>query len=263
MSQPTVCAICLVNGRESMVRRAVASFRAQTYEAKQLFILDTGEIEVPVMQQDGVYQEYMPTYSASTIGRLRNEANAYAGAMNCDVIVHADSDDLSHPRRIEEQVALLQASQKECVGYREVLFWQQIMWEGRAWLYMNNDPRYCIGASLCYWRAAWERRPFPDLPKAKGGTGEDTEWLREINSLGVTSHYFAMPGTPSMEWVEKTNRGPSPFLGMVGTGEPRLICAIHGGNSQHYDPAGFIAQGSQNWKRVPEWDAHCRERMAL
>jgi glycosyltransferase involved in cell wall biosynthesis len=242
MSQPTVCAIMLVNGRPEMVRRAIASFRAQTYEAKRLFILDTGEVEVPVMQEDGVYQEYMPKARAATIGWLRNEANSYAlsGMLNCDVIVHTDSDDWSHPRRIEEQVTLLQASGKECVGYREVIFWQHrpIEDDGEAWLYTNNDPRYCIGASLCYWRAAWERRPFKDLPKG-ASTGEDVEWLYEIDSQGVSA---GLHGNPFPE-------------------DPRLICSIHASNTRDY--SDIAVNGSNNWKRVAEWDAHARKVMQL
>jgi Glycosyl transferase family 2 len=255
MSQPTVCAIMLVNGRHEMVRRAVASFRAQTYEAKRLLLWDTGEPPFDnAIYPPGIHHVLEGGQSKS-IGALRNDANDFA--IDAEIFIHWDSDDWAHPRRIEEQVALLQASGKECVGYREVLFWDSVKapkapnWADKqeAWLYTNNDPRYCIGASLCYWRAAWERRLFPDLPKAKGGTGEDTEFLREVNSLGI----------PAIPWD-----GDAPHRGWEDMeDEPRLICAIHGGNSQHYDPAGYVAQGSQNWKRVEAWDTHCRDRMAL
>ncbi len=40
---PTVACVMLVNGRPDMVKRAVASFRAQTYENSKLLIWDTGE----------------------------------------------------------------------------------------------------------------------------------------------------------------------------------------------------------------------------
>ena len=41
-----------------------------------------------------------------------------------DILVHLDDDDYSHPNRIAEQVVLLQSSGADCVGYREMLFWQ-------------------------------------------------------------------------------------------------------------------------------------------
>jgi hypothetical protein len=109
---------------------------------------------------------------------------------------------------------------------------------GEAWLFHNHpSPAYCIGSSLAYWRKTWEARPFPDLPKGKGSTGEDTEWLKGVDSLGVDS-----------------------VRAYQGFGGPRMICSIHGGNtSTQYETIGE----SRSWKRVPEWDEHCRKVMAL
>jgi hypothetical protein len=39
-----------------------------------------------------------------------------------------------------------------------------------------------------------------------------------------------------------------------------MIASIHGGNTQNYD---LVVGQSTNWRRVPEWDAHCRKVMAL
>src|SRR6185436_15303374 len=142
MSNPTVCAMCLVNGRAEMVKRAIKAFKEQTYTGERWLL----------SFNDG---------SGATIGTLRNRA---VESIRADIIVHWDSDDWSHPRRIEEQVALLQSSGKECVGYREMLFWDSRECQGRAadgssvgpptrvaaaWLYTNRDTRYCLGASLC------------------------------------------------------------------------------------------------------------------
>ena len=109
--------------------------------------------------------------------------------------------DLSHPRRLEEQVALLIASGKECVGYRELLFWDtrvaQIRVDpskpgpggrgclgtvekvGEAWLYSNTNPAYCLATSLCYWRKTWEAKPFPDAM-----IGSEREWLKGLDTVG-------------------------------------------------------------------------------
>ncbi len=41
-----------------------------------------------------------------------------------------------------------------------------------------------------------------------------------------------------------------------------MIASIHGGNtSTQYADLGRVE--SNNWRRAPEWDAHCRERMKL
>ncbi len=243
MSNPSVCAIMLVNGRAEMAARACASFAAQAYQDAWLLIYDTGLERLMVNPPAGskwVVATPTPDGKTRSVGELRNRANH--AAATADILIHWDSDDWSHPNRIAEQVELLRASGKQCVGYRDMLFWDSR--EGHfcgSWLYTATDPRYCVGTSLCYWRKTWEARPFADLPKTIGGKGEDTEWLREIDSLGVCSWQ-------SRRVVE------------VGEYEPRMIASIHGGNtSTQYED---IAQ-SHNWRRAPEWDSYCRERMAL
>ncbi len=253
-SNPNILAVMLVSGRASMVARAVRSFQAQTYQARRLFVLDTGVDPVPVVQSDGVYYEHMPELGAQSIGRLRNAANAYAdpACLNCDVICHFDSDDLSHPRRIEEQVALLQASGKACVGYSDMLFWDET--EGHlcgawlfygAWLY-TGQPKYCLGTSLAYWRETWEKRPFEDLPKGPTGRGEDAAWLAGISHLGVSS----LTGPPDVHGA------------IADRGEARMIASLHGSNTSHMASLA-IKVGDRMMKRVQGWDFYCRDRMRL
>jgi len=259
----------LVNGREEMVRRAERSFQAQTYEQKTLLIYDTSPDDVADLADkagipcdDPAIITLESTASdhhgrAKTIGYLRNRANH--GAEHASVILHWDSDDWSHANRIAEQVALLQASGKDCVGYREMLFWQQptegslphglAEYEcecesciGGAWLYSQSRKHYCVGTSLCYWRRVWERRPFEDLPKPGGGTGEDTKWLEGVSSLGVS----AQGGTTAVD----------------GDGiEPRMIATIHWANTNAANYRECLAGNSPQWKRVPEWDARVRAIM--
>ena len=285
-SNPTVCAVCLVNGRQEMVARAIRCFREQTYERKRLLIVNSGPDPVLDAETDQMWEPCFVGIDRLTIGELRNHGNKYAShhyVLNADrpeIFVHWDSDDWSHPRRIEEQVALLQASGKECVGYRDMLFWRECaMCEGgrgnilpacpkcglkydpsretpvgEAWLYTNTSPKYCIGTSLCYWRRVWEARPFPDAPKRPGESGEDTLWLREVDSYGAPSVVWNHPdGGPTVLPSYDTNDPP----------QPRMIASIHGGNTstQYQDVVGM--QSSPSWKRTPEWDAHCRSRMQL
>jgi len=123
---------------------------------------------------------------------------------------------------------MLQSRGADAVGYREMLFWDT-RGPGEAWLYSNRDPAYCICASLCYWRTAWERHPF--VARMIGEAGNATEsdprsWLVELRTLGVTS-----------------------------LAEPRMIATIHGHNtSDSYSPDRMR---SREWRRVPEWDDYC------
>ena len=174
-----------------------------------------------------------------TIGALRNQANQYAAL--AEVFVHFDDDDYSHPNRIAEQVALLQASGADCVGYNEMLFWRErdvqlSTWPGEAWLYTGTRGGVpALGTSLCYWRKTWERHHF-----ANETQGVEDHWLREKNVVGVSSLQHPRE--------------------IMCDEDPRMIARIHGGNTSNgYDLEKHVANGSREWKRVLEWDARVRE----
>ncbi len=255
---PSVCAVLLTRDRPEMTKQAVRSFEAQTYPAKRLVIYDTstGQANNVITRHRGHYQKIVIGDIPKTIGELRNAANALVRGDE-EIIVTFDSDDLSHANRISEQVQLLQNSGADCVGYREVLFWREPVTcgtqsGGEAWLYTNPDPRYCIGASLAYWRASWERHPFPALPTGPESSSEDHEWLKGVRSVGVsgliTGVLPAEAGPTIGEYM------PAPF-----NAGPRLLCRIHGQNTMNY--SRVLHEGT-TWHRVPAWDRYCRERFA-
>ena len=259
MSEPLVCAIMLTKDRPEMAARAVRAFREQTYPNKDLIVWCTGEQE-PLNWYGGptpsprcpvplIYKENR----GLSIGALRNEAIGWAD--DYDIIIHFDDDDVSHPNRIAEQVAHLQSSGADVVGYNELLFWRthqrfthgnpsggtstvNLEHEGEAWIWKNNTG--AAGSSFCYWRNTWERKPFPDLPHPDRGGGEDFQWAQGLNVACVSC------------FPREENRGEH-F-------EPRLICSIHGGNVTPYSE---IIEKSNNWRRAPGWDECARSKMCL
>lgn len=255
MVEPLACCVMLTRDRPQMAKRAVECFRLQTYQRRKLLVIDTGSNSdaYVYMGREGMLINEQLFHNPSTgareltIGSLRNLAN---GNTNADVLIHWDDDDYSHPNRIEEQVALLQSSGKQAVGYRDMLFWRKCERhemkcnsdDAQAWLYSNKDPRYCLGTSLCYWRSAWEARPFQNISR-----GEDKAWLRDMDAMGIHS-------IPSMD-----HRGLTRDLISSLDSDPRMIASIHGGNHVVYEPE----KSPGNFKRVPEFDALCRERMSL
>ena len=213
--KPHVCGVMLSHGRAEMKQFAIDAFWKQSYHHKSLLIW-TNEADKP-------------------IGELRNEANDYARA---DILIHWDDDDWSHPNRIAEQVALIQASGADCVGYREMLFWREV--EQEAWLYVNDNPNWALGTSLCYWRKAWERRPFEAISH-----GEDTAWLRGLKVASISSLTSGNPKSVASQ-----------------SAPPYMIARIHAGNAGNnaYNPEE-MAKASE-WQSVPAWDGFCREVFA-
>ncbi len=242
---PTVACVMLTCDRPEYARRAVECFRSQTYENKQLLIFDTGNDSAGYFgDYDDVSHRWADlSWQSKTIGELRNEANV----STCrDILIHWDDDDWSHPNRIAEQVALLQSSGADCVGYREMLFWDERktgswMLEGmaplnEAWLYSVPSPSWVLGTSFCYWRRVWEQHKFPDLPRLVDGkpvpdsASEDVIWRRGVRCAGYSS--------------------------LTPDGYPRMIARIHGGNTTNY--ADLLGTRAGNtWKRAPKWDEHC------
>lgn len=286
MSEPLVCAVMLTRDRPEMARRAINCFLAQKFSDGlyvHLGIINSGgeaygkrlwEENQIINAPDPLGRSSYPspnqavsmfiskgTYgggvSRETVGNLRNQA---VSGFNYDVIIHWDDDDWSHPNRISEQVAFLQSSGAEAVGYRDMLFWRTMRLTGaqmteipsgkrtlfaepmeQAYLYSNSNPNYCLGTSLCYWRKTWERRPFEDLPKNGKGTGEDSRWLEGVQAVGATVF------------------GPGHGI----EDGPVMIASMHGGNTMKIDIEDWRRRGSREFKRVPGWDQYCRERMTL
>ena len=271
----------LTADRPEYARRAVECFRRQTYPAKRLLIYDTGTDDAEDCPGDYPLVIWIPEESRGrTIGELRNAANSHVEGVEvdlsagtskdcgADILIHWDDDDYSHPNRIAEQVALLQSSGADVVGYRECLFWRETpqaikdhyaevqrryptdpnvpmpahlqLRLGEAWLYSNPDPRYCLGTSLCYWRKTWERKPFEATSQ-----GEDIRFCTGLKCIGIPSTF---------RWMGPSGSGHDDL-------QPRMIARIHSGNtSTVYRPelmAAIERQGGE-WKRVPEWDSYCR-----
>lgn len=249
----------LTANRPAMAKQAVENFRAQTYQNKRLLVYDTSaeEIEWPEDWYESddlcLLESNCNSHhrTAKTIGYLRNRAGLASGEN--DILIHFDDDDFSHTNRITEQVALLQSSGADCVGYNEMLFWREKRWcdcstgkygahtrgcasgPGEAWLYRNPDPRYVLGTSLCYWRKTWERKPFEATSQ-----GEDMRFIAGLKCAAV----------PAFGIGEEKHRHT-----------PRMIARIHPGNtSTAYKPEAMQREARKRngmWKRVPEWDSYC------
>jgi hypothetical protein len=222
---PTACAILLTRDRPEMAARAVRCFERQTYVNKRLLLLHGGDYSYSILG-DVLGGDAMKVATCvlarhgASIGALRNQANRAAARAN--IFIHWDDDDLSCPTRIAEQVALLQWSKADVVGYRDLLFWRQAQRE--AWLY-SASPRniYAPETTLCYWREAWVRHPFLDTSAGEG----NPQWLAGMRLETVSS---------------------------LRDGTPRMVATLHGANTCSRLPANAGRPDQKQWTRAPQWD---------
>jgi len=239
-----------------MARRSVECFRAQTYQAKRLLVLvDSGCMPwrptdlKPIIESDDTQIIFAPGGNRKSIGALRNLCQGFLPNVLADIVIHWDDDDWSHPDRIAEQVALLESTGAEAVGYNQMLFWRQE--EHEAWLYTSPNRNYALGTSLCYWRCTWEQKPFPDV-----NVGEDSQWCAGLRVYAIS----ALPGGKDAAQCTWWKDGSKQMRHEINA--PRMIARIHAGNtSPAYNP-DFMRM-AQEWTRMPQWDDYCRERMAL
>lgn len=259
MSDPKVVAVMLIADRKELGEKAVACFRAQTYQNKRLIIFDTGKEAFRQEFQTGLPESWWWEEShGRTIGELRNRAAEIPPALDADIIVHWDSDDWSHPQRIEEQVELLKDGSAGCVGYSDMLFWRTfqptiqqltvgVPRPSEAWLWRGAQNRP-IGTSLCYWRWIWEAHPFKALPIGDS-VGEDVDFVRRVDAIAVTIAVTSDVYMPIR---------PFPNDRDCGQRLPRMIARIHAGNTS----TGYgQIESSSSWKRIAEFDAFCRRQV--
>ncbi len=160
------CVMPSLRGR-AVARVAVESFLAQTWEEKELVILDNSDdgSAAAFATLPGVRVLRAPRRS---IGELRNMG---AAAARGEVILNWDDDDWYAPKRILRQVHRLMATGAEVTGWHSVLYFVPGV-EGECFRFQPSSrlPRapYAMGTSQCYWREWWRAHPYP-----RTSSGED------------------------------------------------------------------------------------------
>lgn len=202
-----VTAIMPTRGRAEFAAQAVACWQAQTWEPRELVIVDDLDDQsfpnAPVI--NGV--RYHLLGERITIGAKRNLGCSLARG---DVIAHWDDDDWSAPTRVEDQVQRLIETGAPITGYHSMVFRLE---DGRSFLYTGNS-RYALGTSLCYWRAWWEKNKFRDVNE-----GEDNHMV-----LGQARRLIVSVPAGDLMWARK-HAGNTSDKPCAGINWKELACA--------------------------------------
>ena len=151
---------------------AIESFLSQTYQEKQLVILDEGETSgqeiIDQFKAANIKYTFIPSYNPMITGDKRNYVNHLTDG---EVILHWDDDDWSAPTRIEKQLEHLKASGKQVVGFHDLLYFRRSDKTFWKFQYMDKPNVYAVGTSLCYFKKWWQGHLF-----ISRGVGEDSEF---------------------------------------------------------------------------------------
>lgn len=157
---PLVSCVMPTYNRREFIRAAIDCWLMQTYEPKELIIVDDGTDKVRDLIPSHAAIRYMESERITT-GAKRNLCNSYAAG---EVICHFDSDDWSVSDRIANQVKLLMESGKPAAGYPNIYYWNIVKKEARE--YRSTVKGYVCGGTLCYLKSWWNQNPFPDKLRA-------------------------------------------------------------------------------------------------
>lgn len=160
-NKPLVSCVMPTWNRRSFIPAAVDCFLRQTYENKELVILDDGEDQIEDLLPKDDRIRYIFENRRRITGDKRNRVNSLAKGQ---LIAHWDDDDWSADGRLSYQVEYLQATGKRITGFSNLLFWS--LTERRPLIWKSAIRGYVCGTTMCYERELWNTRQFRNRQKA-------------------------------------------------------------------------------------------------
>ena len=175
---PLVSCIMPTWNRRGFIHAAIDCWLKQTYENKELIIIDDGEEAVRniVPRKKGI--RYFRRENREITGTKRNNCCELAKG---EIICHFDDDDWSAPDRIEHQLGLLRSTGKPIAGYGTLYFWDSIAQHPKR--YRASVKGYVCGTTLMYLKSYWKEHPF--LPKQEAS---DNSFVYPALKLIANSH---------------------------------------------------------------------------
>ncbi len=203
MTNPLVSCVMPTANRRRFIPMAIAAWLAQTYENRELLILDDGESIADLVPRDPRIRHYYLTRHWP----LGAKRNLLAELARGEIVCHWDDDDWSVPDRVADQVGRLAASGLPVTGYHSILFYE--VQTRRLLRYESGIPQYAVGTSLSYRRDWWRTHQFPENADGTPENCEDNDLvyanLKQIASADGTAKIVALlhPGNTSSHHAVK------------------------------------------------------------
>jgi|WetSurMetagenome_2_1015567.scaffolds.fasta_scaffold01234_8 hypothetical protein len=201
--------------RRKFIKAAIDCYQKQLWPDKELVILDDGEDKVADCVPANDPSIHYHTCSPHTTGEKRNMVNALAKG---EIICHFDDDDWSAPKRVTDQVDFLKLTNKQVVGYSNILYWD--LNRSLATFSRSHNPNHIYGLCQCYYRAYWFGHRFIPTAVASDGAFSNT-------AAGGPSNIVATP-TRQYEDIAFSTRAASVLA--QSTRADMIVSRIHGTN---------------------------------
>ena len=177
---PTVSCLMATRDRFQQAQLAVNAYRRQTWRSRELVVLDSSHDDtlgrwIASLNDPTIRVIFMPGTS-EPLGAIRNHTIDQARGTH---IAQWDDDDLSHPARLEAQVAVIKETRTKVNLLSRELMWMP--WQSRVSILQYRGHENTL---LCE-RAAMPR--YLELPKK-----EDTPLVRELIESSAVS-YLDLP----------------------------------------------------------------------
>jgi glycosyltransferase involved in cell wall biosynthesis len=158
--KPLVSCILCTCRRRPFLKQAVKYFLRQTYQNKELLIVDDGadSCEALLPKDEGIRHLRLDGFTP-----LGTKLNIGIGASKGTIVQKLDDDDYYHPDFLKTTVSALLGHDPlySVAGFDSFLVLigatGELKFSGTGW---------CAGGTLCFYRKLWEKRPFRDVPKA-------------------------------------------------------------------------------------------------
>ena len=198
MITPRVSVLLCTRNRREFAKTAIQCYLEQTYENKELIIVDDGSDSIYDLVEDMPQVSYL-WHPAKNLSVKRNAGVRIASG---DFICHFDDDDWSGPNRVADQMQAFSIHpEMQIVGY-SICYWYDLVrkcasqYHGSVW-----------GATLCYRKAFAQAHEWPE----DRSLAEDGPFINEAQLEGKTVGLDA---------------------------KDNMVCLMHSGNAARgYDPS--------------------------
>jgi glycosyltransferase involved in cell wall biosynthesis len=160
---PLISCILPTYNRRGFLPHAIRYFQRQDYPNTELLVVDDGADPVGDLVPADPRIRYIRLSPKITLGAKLNVA---CSETRGPIIAQWDDDDWYAADRLTRQWEALRRSTAEVCGVNDLLYYDLTRGRGLRYRYPAHEKRWVLGASLCFRRKQWERKPFADVDAA-------------------------------------------------------------------------------------------------